>query len=408
MTEDWLAKAAQELPSRVGNAHPTQIATAKQEIVTGKNSEARNNKQEQTLNVNLIFPVLPPNVPDNPTLETQALPSITFPNLIAPIENVISLYIKPNGEKQWLIYGELPHLTPISIEVKKIPDTNIRPNDLRSYAKKNRDIGKVLNWLNEAIAYFSNSCSLVIIDSTSQQISWEMVELEFVELDSQGEGKRSIEYLGIKIPVVRWVNQLSRGKNIRLEGKQSYEGKLVTYEHPINTSYNDLERCLIPWRNELNAHPQQPVAIALLHFPQTIEVKELITKIALERISECRSNRPLFLFSNFSYSARLILDDEYSCDLVAEALHEVASSYLGTQGEVEVELARRMKNKFLEFACKDKGVSSAKFLQGVRKWCSKSLVSEDPRERQLAEQIFSYVYYGNPDDVVKITEGGRS
>jgi hypothetical protein len=308
---------------------------------------------------------------------------------ISNAKNAAILYVIPNGEKEWLIQGISPHE---SIEQSiKVPSL---PVNLWNYGKNY--LGSILKWLRGTIAYFQDclhrECNLAIIDATTQQIPWEMVEL------------KPNEFLGVQSRVVRWIEQEAWGESILLDldQKRNYQGRLVPYSHPVSLDCGDLHNCLKLWRKELRKHGQQPVAIALLHCEQ--ELNKHLNQVRFDDLARCLQDRPLFLFVNSPCSARLLWQDENPHGIAANALSEIASGYFGTMGDVEGGLAQAIKKKFLQLAESDRGVSPALFLQGLRAFYKKFFTGTDLQKRQ-AEQIFSYVYYGNPDDVVKITGG---
>jgi small nuclear ribonucleoprotein (snRNP)-like protein len=312
--------------------------------------------------------------------------TVKLPDSISNAENAVVLYIIPNGEEEWLLQGISPHE---SIDrYIKIPNPDT-PLDLWTYGKTH--LGGVVKWLRDAIADFGDKCSFVILDATSQQIQWEMVEL------------KPSEYLGVKAEVVRWVEQEAWGDPIVLDlaKQRTYMGRLVAYDHPANLSCADIHDYLNAWREELIKHDRQPVAIGLLH------CNERLTDVRFDGIARSLRDRSLFLFVNSPCSARLIWKDKIPFGIAATALSEVASGYFGTMGAIEGQLAKAVKKKFLELAGSDSGISPAVFLQRIRLSYMQMLTSEDSQKRQRAEQVFSYVYFGNPDDVVKITGGSQ-
>ncbi len=307
---------------------------------------------------------------------------------IANAENAVILYVTPNGETEWSIYGVSPH--------ESLNCSILAPNmplDLWDFARN--CIDDILNWFRGVKSYFNDRFNLAIVDRTSQQISWEAIQLD------------SNEFLAEKAKIVRWVEQKAWAKPIVLDLKLSrtYQGRLVPYEHPSGANCNDLHDRLNVWREALRKHDQQPVAIALLHCEQ--ELNKHFNQVRFDELEKCLHDRPLFLFVNSPRSAQLLWKDKRPSGIAAKALSQVASGYLGTMGEVEVKLAKAFRKKFIEYASSDNGVSPALFLQELRANYKHWFSGNDLQKRQ-AEQIFSYVYYGNPDDVVKITGGGQS
>lgn len=308
---------------------------------------------------------------------------------IANAENAVILYVNPNGQKEWSIQGISPH--------ESINQTIKAPNipvNIWDYAKKS--LGSLLKWLRETITYFQNQCNLAIVDLTSQQISWERIEL------------KTNVYLGVEAKVVRWVEQEARGEKILLDLAQPriYQGRLVDYKHPRDLNCDDIDTALNSWRQSLGKHKQQPVAIGLLN------CHHRLTEISFETVARKVDDYSLFLFANCPYSACVIWEDERPSGIAATALSEVASGYLGTIGEIDTGFAEQLQAKFLELARQKDGVKPVDFLRSLRFTYAKMLLSDDDLKIERAERLlpyaFSYVYYGNPNDVVKITGGGQS
>ncbi len=314
-------------------------------------------------------------------------------NLIANIanaENAVILYIIPNGETEWSIQGISPHES-INQTIKA---PNISANIWRHYVPQK--LGSLLKWLTKTIAYFQNQCNISIVDLTSQQISWERIEL------------KTNVYLGVEAKVVRWVEQESRGEKILLDLSQpkNYEGRLVDYKHPLNLNCDDIDKNLKSWQLDLGKHKQQPVAIGLLNCHQRL------TEISFETVARRVDDCSLFLFANCPYSAVVMWEDDSPSGVVTTALSEVASGYLGTMGEIDTWFAEKVQAKFLELARQGNGIKPVDFLRILRSTYARMLLSDKDEEIKRAERFlpyaFSYVYYGNPDDVVKITGGVQS
>jgi len=315
--------------------------------------------------------------------------NVTLTANIANANNAVILYVIPNGEKEWSIQGISPHEAIESMI--KVPSQSMR------LWNKNH-IGAILKWLKEAIAYFrdrlNRELNLAIVDGTSQQISWEMVELQ------------PNEFLGVKAKVVRWVEQEAWGEPILLDLdiQRIYQGRLVAYEHPLTLGCEDLHNRLSGWRDNLRTHTAKPVAIALLHCDK--DLSDHLGRVRFDDLARCLQDRSLFLFVNSPYSARLIWEDDSLSGIAANALSEIASGYFGTLGKVDNKIAKAIEKKFIELAQKDVGINPALFLQALRSFYTSYLQGNDS-QKSIAEQIFSYVYYGNPDDVVKITGGSQ-
>jgi len=317
--------------------------------------------------------------------------NVTLTANIANVKNAVILYVIPNGEKEWSIQGISPHE---AIEMSIAAPS--QPMNLWDYGK--RPLGVILKWLREAIAYFryrlNRELNLAIVDGTSQQISWEMVELQ------------PNKFLGVKAKVVRWVEQEAWGEPILLDLdiQRIYQGRLVAYEHPLTLGCEDLHNRLSGWRDNLRTHTAKPVAIALLHCDK--DLSDHLGRVRFDDLARCLQDRSLFLFVNSPYSARLIWEDDSLSGIAANALSEIASGYFGTLGKVDNKIAKAIEKKFIELAQKDVGINPALFLQALRSFYTSYLQGNDS-QKSIAEQIFSYVYYGNPDDVVKITGGSQ-
>ena len=335
---------------------------------------------------------------------------VTLPNVLHADENAAVLYIKPDGS-EWSLEGFYSQQT-LRERVRKQKNLG-----LDVYARKY--LGKLLKWLREAIAYFDSKygqCSLAIVDHTSEQTPWEMVKL------------KPSEYLGVKATVVRWAEQEAWGETVALDltKPQVYQGRIVAYVHPEdidNSPFPQAHTSLSKWQEDAIAQPIAPVV--LIHCNghlsygdepeswtwESLSCQRQPIKVDFEEIANYVKRPSFFFFANAPYSARLIWDDSVPCGVAANALAQVASGYIGTMTEIEEQFARLVKNKFLELAGKDVGIKPADFLRRIRFYYADNLTSKDKQKKTRANQVltyvFSYVYYGNPDDVVKITGGSQ-
>ena len=169
---------------------------------------------------------------------------------------------------------------------------------------------------------------------------------------------------------------------------------------------DDIDKNLKSWQLDLGKHKQQPVAIGLLNCHQRL------TEISFETVARRVDDCSLFLFANCPYSAVVMWEDDSPSGVVTTALSEVASGYLGTMGEIDTWFAEKVQAKFLELARQGNGIKPVDFLRILRSTYARMLLSDKDEEIKRAERFlpyaFSYVYYGNPDDVVKITGGVQS
>jgi len=402
---------AKQLPKEL----PDKVVNVSQEIVAGNESDVSNNKQEQKVIVNVNFcPNAPVSVDDNPTSQTQTLAIVKLPkNIFNATENSVIVYVQPNGEEKWSLG--------VFFLERSEQDTVPKRGNRRLFDYVDGCLAKLRQWFEDAIANFGEQCQVVIIDETidpnEQKIQWEMLHL--------GTG----EYLGCKATIVHWIKQSEQSKFVPLNISQprNYEGRLVAYIHPddfnhVGDSLPDAHTDLMDWQEDMLQHNQQPIAIALIHCNghlsngdepnewnwENLNCDRLKTEVDFQRIAVNVQGRPFFLFVNAPYSARLIWDkDSFSRCLTTTALSKVASGYFGTMGDVQIQLAIDIKNKFLKLAKEKDGVKPASFLREIRKFHANDLLSYGTDKKREAEQIFSYVYYGNPDDVVKITGGGQ-
>jgi len=400
---------AKQLPKEL----PDKVVNVSQEIGAGNDSDVSNNKQEQKVIVN-VYPNAPVSVDVNPTSQTQTLAIVKLPkNIFNATENAVIVYVQPNGEEKWSLG--------VFFLERSEQDTVPKRGNRRLFDYVDGCLAKLRQWLEDAIAYFGEQCRVVIVDETldpnEQKIQWEMLDLG------------TSEYLGCKATIVRWIKQSEQSKFVPLNISQprKYEGRLVAYIHPddfndVGDLLPDAHTDLMDWQEDMLKHNQQPVAIALLysngHLSNGDEPDEWIwellnydrirTVVDFQGIAVKVKGLPFFLFVNAPYSARLIWDkDSFSRCLTTTALSKVASGYFGTMGDVQIQLAIDIKNKFLKLAKEKDGVKPAIFLRGIRKFHANDLLSYGTDKKREAEQIFSYVYYGNPDDVVKITGGSQ-
>jgi len=400
---------AKQLPKEL----PDKVVNVSQEIGAGNDSDVSNNKQEQKVIVN-VYPNAPVSVDVNPTSQTQTLAIVKLPkNIFNATENAVIVYVQPNGEEKWSLG--------VFFLERSEQDTVPKRGNRRLFDYVDDCLEKLRQWLEDAIAYFGEQCRVVIVDETldpnEQKIQWEMLDLG------------TSEYLGCKATIVRWIKQSEQSKLVSLDISQprKYEGRLVQYVHPddfndVGDLLPDAHTDLMDWQEDMLKHNQQPVAIALLysngHLSNGDEPDEWIwellncdrlkIEVDFQRIAVYVQGRPFFFFVNAPYSARLIWDNEGICRCFAtKALAKVASGYFGTMGDIGIQLASDIKNEFLKLAEQEDGINPAQFLRQIRKQYANNLLSIYAEKKKEAEQIFSYVYYGNPDDVVKITGGSQ-
>ncbi len=339
---------------------------------------------------------------------TQKLPIAPFIKLS---DNSVSLFINTNGENEWMVQGISLNLPSFEGIVEQKQDSY----NLFDYAEN--CLGKLLCWLRKTIDFFQGNCNIILVDKTSQQINWEMVRLDINV------------FLGIKATVIRWLEKelFGKSRNLDLTKSKVYEGCMVPYVHlddsddyPLSEPIESLE----DWQDAI-INNLQAVAVASLQcnghiyagsIPQAwqwepIECQHSPIQVDFEPIFMCNDTYPLCLFVNAPYSARLIWDNSKPCGIAAVALSQVASGYIGSMGAIDPRIAKLVKNKFIVKAREDDGVKPAEFLREIRsEWVDKlkSKVSSERKEAKWGlPHIFSYVYYGNPDDVVKITGGGQ-
>jgi len=337
---------------------------------------------------------------------------------VALTDNAIALYIIPNGsDNKWTVNGISLNLPPFSKTITPPSDSNFET--LEKYAESGTGSNGLLTWLREVFKTLPQDCCIAIYDYTQQQIVWEALPVD------------TNEYIGLKARVVRWTELKSYEKQFPLDLSQSfkYQSRLVAFVHPSDAfDFPNFHKSIDEWRKDVTKKINEESASVLLmhckgHFYcdreeitwtwEPLIISRTPTPIPFSEIKKRVQNRPFFLFVNAPYSARLRWYDSALEDpkgIVVNALTKIASGYMGVLVEVPTGLAIWVQNRFLNEANSEEGVRPAQFLQETRQLLLDiSLNDKDPKRAKIAElglpYAFAYTYYGNPNDVVKITGG---
>lgn len=284
---------------------------------------------------------------------------------------------------------------------------------------------ELIDWLRELYEHAGKYLSLVIIDLTSFETPWEMLELD------------DEEYLGALFKVVRWiptrrakyVPQLTfvdepllqpssviayiDEKELRSEdthAESSILTELQTEHHATTISFK--QRIEQPLQDVglvyLGSHGYEG---QVLGSQQRRENR--ITYYDFEIPYKHPEPRPVFFF-NACDSACFTIDTRGCCEGFVEVLlARFASGYIGTLGRVGVKQAGVIAKHILKAARSSTGVQIAEVLRQLRAEAVKQLQEAKEISGTITEQYeynllytFMYVYYGNPLARLQLREAG--
>jgi hypothetical protein len=349
---------------------------------------------------------------------------------IQPPATTLFLHVQPNGEEYIFLLGLPKSIGKFVLDSKSIQQPSIRHREyftsdaayvkelqqaLHDYAIRN--LGDLTGWVKAAITQYGPDCCIVIVDRTDAQIPWEMCKFD------------ANCYLGAEAIVVRWseMQYYSQLVELQLE-KRTYEGRITSYIHPQDTpppalSQIQIRRCSSPDVFQEELIPQEgAVSVAYLYYRghlvyggdkldldhlESLDNSFVPEQFRFDDVEGQLAIRPFF-FVNAPYSGRMRWQDQQPCGLIAAALTQVASSYVGILGPMDDSFSKLIIEKFLELALKEEGVQPAIFLRQLRQSVvnqsidQKVSVKARKRWRDLIPYVFTYVYYGNPNARVKV------
>jgi hypothetical protein len=300
----------------------------------------------------------------------------------------------------------------------------------RAHAFTINEAGAVADWFDKVLNLYGENSCVIIIDQSGSQIPWELFKL------------RGGHFLGARALVVRWTEAQYRDQPIVMPGGDlKFEGRVCSFIHPIdaelmannspgfknlisnyNTTPEELERELYC------STEQEPVGLVYLCYGgmlfygdegQMIEdlgccapYKETV-QIRLELAEGRLKPRPVF-FANAPYTGRLLVSQKHIYGLAKAFLTQMAASYIGLLAPIDRHYAGQFAQEFLTAALSEEGVKPAELLrkaraEAVARLADRRLSSEEwARARLEFIYPFMYVYYGNPQDLLKLTAPNQS
>jgi len=320
--------------------------------------------------------------------ETKLLPAN-----ISLTENAVALYITPNG-REWSVQAISDSKDQENFFGAVKPPSD--PTNLRGYARDGLD--GLLEWLRQALERVQNCC-IAVCDLTPEQICWERLEVG------------THDYLGRKAKVVRWTAMDAYEECIvlNLSQEREFRGRQVALVHSHNRKdCPNAHTSTKLWMNDLTSKTKGHPKVLWIHSSERVGYNpepNLEIVVNFDEIEDSVPDRPFFLFVNAPDSARLHCSQTNPEGIAVEALKKIAGGYMGILCKVPPEFALWVKSNFLKRAKSKTGVNPALFLQEMREHLCKNKFNKDRNATEWLPHSFAYTYYGNPNDVVKITGG---
>lgn len=357
-----------------------------------------------------------------------------------PPKEVAILYIQAEGDNCFrLIGGNAEILMPLT-ESQKNPNLSLgelvkgakgdlEPKDIRYdinfFSNEiNRDI---LNWLNKLRKKYDRDLCLIIVDQTTFEIPWEMLELSSDGSDSG--------YLGALITTVRW-RQIKKDGDLILDIKSDEcFGGAIAYTNHIElnlavelsilkqlnaTTYDDITK----FQNHLQKEDMGYGLIYIAghgtfsknHRDLSIgSLKDIKQRLKLSDLNACTLNllkkSAGIVFINACHSARhqshSSIPSNYQIGFVELFLKKGARGVIGTLGGVGDKYAAEIARDLMQACMDSPSLSVAALLRDIRAKVVADLAKEQTPDNLLAFiYTFMYVYYGNPMTVLRLTPSG--
>ncbi len=288
------------------------------------------------------------------------------------------------------------------------------------------------DWLQELTRKYGTELCIIIIDSTTLEIPWEL--LEFTEGPDL-----TARYLGANTRVVRWLPReyIARPSLLHI-GKQEQVGSVIAYldqtlgQHETSAELSTLatletvhyaslqqleERIYRPLHDVgmvyIGCHGQEGKTL----YQQLQEHgQEALTSIRLELIEPQPEPRPT-VFINACEAARIIRGDIWDDSSFVEGfLYRCASGFLGPIARVGTGEASRIARQILEQIRAPRAGQIAEVLralraEALREWQAAQTegVSRDKRRQSEYNVLYTflYIYYGNPLAHLSLNSAGE-
>ncbi|PZO41149.1 MAG: hypothetical protein DCF19_10450 [Pseudanabaena frigida] len=370
-----------------------------------------------------------------------------YPNEVA------ILYVQVEGDNSFKLMGgnaeikldvTKPFMNPnISIGNSVAGENGrLEPNDIRvdiNYfsGELERNNIEILDWLNKLYEKHDRNLCLIIVDQTSYEIPWEMLEL----LPS----KAGTKYLGALVTTVRWRQVQKNGKNgdfLTLDMKSDNKsdkctGRLIAYankelnlkieqsifEQLSVTPYNDITK----FQNHLQEEDDKEYG--LIYIAAHGKFGEGHQNISFGSLNDTKQQLKLsdlyfcdlkllekssgIVFINTCHSARqkphsrISSSSNYQIGFVELFLRKGARGVIGTLGAVGNEYAAKIAENLIQPCIGSSSLSVATLLRNIRFQVAADLANKDTEANRAAFiYTFMYVYYGNPMTVLRLTPSG--
>ncbi|HLI91668.1 MAG TPA: hypothetical protein VKV37_23480 [Ktedonobacteraceae bacterium] len=291
---------------------------------------------------------------------------------------------------------------------------------IRRFSEDNCQLLKA--WLRKLHARYGEQLCLVIVDSTSQEIPWEMFDLN----DEGGQDER---FLGALTRVVRWLPPY-RSRQCRLHvAEVRYEGEVIAYlDGKLGAAQIAAEQEML--RSLANRRYQTLTDLAdQLRLPLTFagliyigchgesgkrlqqQYPDQLTANYLALVNAHPAPRPIAFF-NACESARVLRNDVWDDSSFVEiVLRRFASGYIGTLGKVGMEAASLIARQILTLASSEE-IPMAEILRRLRARAAQELSEHYFQPASVRKEYeynllytFMYVYYGNPLACLRLAPG---
>lgn len=257
--------------------------------------------------------------------------------------------------------------------------------------------------------------SLILVDNTTLEIPWEMLELE--------PGKYT--YLGAIAQIARWLPFKCFAQKRWLKVKKvQHTGKVISYldqdlgnakvqaEHQVlQKLYSHFYQTL----EDLEIRMRQPLEqVGLVYIGchgldgNTLQAtaqkpSDILKALSLEMLTYC-AEPLLTIFANACESARIIREGRLDRGSFVEGfLTHCAGGFIGTLAAVDVQTASEIASAILTAATRGEDIKIPTTLRHLRRQAvdllqSLTLLPRNQKEKELYRVLdtFMYVYYGNP------------
>lgn len=275
---------------------------------------------------------------------------------------------------------------------------------------------------------------LIIVDNTTLEIPWEMLELEPKRTTNTtiNPEEKPYTYLGTVMQIARWLPFRCFARERRLHvKKREHTGRIISYVDPdlgdakVHAERKALQRLgsqVYPTLDELELHMSKPLPadIGLVYIgchgrdgntlgnvsTNNIEAQQpsnVLRAINLEALYAAPDSQ-LTVFVNACEAGRVIHDSRLDRSSFVEGfLTHCASSFIGPLAPVDIQNASLIASDILAAIASDQEISIIEALRHLREQAVQLLQSvwdlpKNQKRKELYKVLdtFMYVYYGNP------------